>query len=553
MLNYGKHLLDTQFDKTRSDQVQNNDGAYVFQVTPFQRLERFLILGAEGGTYYATERKLTRENAACVLECAKLDPHKAVEIVRDVSVNGRAPKQGPAIFALALLASCDQPVARECALKMLPKVCRTASHFFEFISYVDGMRGWGSALRKAVSDWYLTLPDNKLAYQLMKYRQRNGWSHKDVFRKAHPVSDTLIQQALFRWAVGATPDRRVVTRKDGAEVQPATLSLPISVLAFEELQAAKDVSTVTRLIREHNFTHEMVPNEFKNEAKVWEALLPGMPLGALVRNLGKLTAIGLLADRSEWTTFVTSKITDSEQVKRSRLHPMAFLLAAGVYKTGHGVKGKLSWKPVNEIGNALGAGFYLGFGNVQPTGTRRLVALDVSGSMQSSYIAGTRLSAAQATGAMAMVALRTDPGTQVMGFSSSFIDLNLNDGMKLEQVMQRISNLPFSNTDCSIPFRWALTQKDTFQSFEVHTDSETNCNTARPEQVLAQYRQKRRVPAKLAVVAYTSIGFTIADPKDAGMLDCVGFDTATPSILQDFFSNGSKKNVTEDDLEVDSE
>jgi 60 kDa SS-A/Ro ribonucleoprotein len=28
--------------------------------------------------------------------------------------------------------------------------------------------------------------------------------------------------------------------------------------------------------------------------------------------------------------------------------------------------------------------------------------------------------------------------------------------------------------------------------------------------------------------------FTIADPDDAGMLDVVGFDTATPQILADF-------------------
>jgi 60 kDa SS-A/Ro ribonucleoprotein len=31
-----------------------------------------------------------------------------------------------------------------------------------------------------------------------------------------------------------------------------------------------------------------------------------------------------------------------------------------------------------------------------------------------------------------------------------------------------------------------------------------------------------------------SNGFTIADPSDAGMLDVVGFDTATPSIIADF-------------------
>jgi 60 kDa SS-A/Ro ribonucleoprotein len=31
-----------------------------------------------------------------------------------------------------------------------------------------------------------------------------------------------------------------------------------------------------------------------------------------------------------------------------------------------------------------------------------------------------------------------------------------------------------------------------------------------------------------------SNGFSIADPADAGMLDVVGFDTATPQLVADF-------------------
>jgi 60 kDa SS-A/Ro ribonucleoprotein len=42
------------------------------------------------------------------------------------------------------------------------------------------------------------------------------------------------------------------------------------------------------------------------------------------------------------------------------------------------------------------------------------------------------------------------------------------------------------------------------------------------------------IGAKLVVIAMTSNGFTIADPNDAGMLDVVGFDTATPAVITDF-------------------
>ncbi|HVR36858.1 MAG TPA: hypothetical protein VMS21_13500 [Methylomirabilota bacterium] len=39
-----------------SSLVRNSGGGYSWQVDDWTRLDRFLILGAEGGTYYITER-----------------------------------------------------------------------------------------------------------------------------------------------------------------------------------------------------------------------------------------------------------------------------------------------------------------------------------------------------------------------------------------------------------------------------------------------------------------------------------------------------------------
>ncbi|MGE3804403.1 MAG: hypothetical protein AB7K24_07005 [Gemmataceae bacterium] len=68
----------------------------------------------------------------------------------------------------------------------------------------------------------------------------------------------------------------------------------------------------------------------------------------------------------------------------------------------------------------------------------------------------------------------------------------------------------------------------------VLTDSETWAGNIHPCQALEQYRQKMGIAAKLIVVGMVSNGFTIADPNDAGMLDVVGFDLATPQLLADF-------------------
>ena len=59
-----------------SEMVKNNAGGYVFQIDAFARLDRFLILGSEGGTYYAQERPLTLENAQNIMDLVKSDGYE---------------------------------------------------------------------------------------------------------------------------------------------------------------------------------------------------------------------------------------------------------------------------------------------------------------------------------------------------------------------------------------------------------------------------------------------------------------------------------------------
>jgi len=76
--------------------------------------------------------------------------------------------------------------------------------------------------------------------------------------------------------------------------------------------------------------------------------------------------------------------------------------------------------------------------------------------------------------------------------------------------------------------RWAV------DAFVVYTDSETWAGAVHPAQALRAYRERMGIAAKLVVVAMASNGFSIADPNDGGMLDVVGFDTATPQVIADF-------------------
>src|SRR3954447_20713389 len=98
-----------------SNQVPNSAGGYAFPVDDWVRLDRFLILGSEGGSYYAGERELTRESAEAVLRCIREDGLRAVARIREISRSGRAPRNDPAIFALAMAAKLGDEPTRKAA------------------------------------------------------------------------------------------------------------------------------------------------------------------------------------------------------------------------------------------------------------------------------------------------------------------------------------------------------------------------------------------------------------------------------------------------------
>jgi len=115
-----------------SAQAPNSAGGYAWQVDDWTRLDRFLILGAEGGTYYLGERNLVKQNHDALVRCIQADGVRAVNRIVEISDTGRAPKNDPAIFALALVAAHGNPAAKALAFQNLGKVCRMGTHLFHF-------------------------------------------------------------------------------------------------------------------------------------------------------------------------------------------------------------------------------------------------------------------------------------------------------------------------------------------------------------------------------------------------------------------------------------
>jgi 60 kDa SS-A/Ro ribonucleoprotein len=537
-------------------QVPNSAGGYAWPVDKWMRFDRFLIFGSERGTYYIREHQLTVENATNVRECITDDGPRAVRRIVEISTAGRAPSNDPALFALAACAGLGNDATRTMALEALPEVARTGTHLFHFLQYIRAFRGWGRGVRRAVGRWYPAKPAPAVAYQMLKYQARDGWAHRDALRLAHPKAPTVGHDVLFRYATKGWRSLASASKAETAVVELAGISDLDVVALIEAIKSLAQLkpNDAAKVIVDMRLTREMVPTELLTHAVVWEALLERMPLSALIRNLGTMTKVGLIAPGASATQRVVDRLSDTPALRGARVHPIAVLVALKTYAQGRGMKGRGRWTPVTRVVDALDRAFYLSFDNAPTTGKRIMLALDVSGSMGSPVLGMDFLACRDASAAMALVTAATEPDHRFVAFTkgdypsmwsathgpeynTGLSPLTISPRQRLDDVVRTIGNLQFGGTDCALPMVEALKHRWPVDAFVVFTDSETWAGNIHPTQELREYRERMGIAAKLVVVAMTSNGFSIADPNDAGMLDVVGFDTATPGVLSDFIGS----------------
>jgi len=515
---------DKATEKGSPKQVRNNGGGFSFKVDAWNRLDRFLIIGTDGGTYYVKQKDLTKQNVDFVKELLANNPQEVVRRTVDVSVNGRAKSNSQALFVLALamqLELNDKEFIKEAVLK----VARTFTHLAEYSMYLKNLGGGGRAKTDSIARWYTSKTDMQLAVQGVKYRNREGYTHRDLMRISHPKG---INPALGSFLKG---EEFVVSE------------VPSIVIGFDKVQHAKTENEVVALVREYGLPWEAVPTEWHKSLKVWRTLFEaGMGQTSLLRNVTRFARLGAFKDLV-FAKQYADKLMDQEAILKGRVHPINYLLASVTHERGQlkKVKGSYGyeyetlvkdWDTNPKVLKALQDGFYAAFGNIEPANKRTVVALDVSGSM-GSYANGLNLTCAEAGAAIAMFILRTEPYCEVRGFSSHYEDLGLSENDSFDAVLRKTNKWNFGSTNAALPMQYAKQNRQEIDTFCVITDNEVN-QGQHPFRALQDYRNATGIAAREAVFGMTATDFTIADPDDAGSLDFVGFDANAPRVLADF-------------------
>jgi 60 kDa SS-A/Ro ribonucleoprotein len=533
-MNYAKHLTSVSEPGTVDvwsapgtpeplpGMVPNNAGGWAYEADAWNRLRRFLITGSEKGTFYVSEQKLTVENAQNIIQLLKQYPVEVIDQAVLISRQGLAKSNDTALFVLALALTFGDDLAKRAASAAVTQVARTGTHILHLAAMIDDLRGWGRAVRRAIGSWY-NQPAERLGYQLAKYQSRDGWSHRDVLRSIHIKPATPEHDRLFRWAVGKyEPDDDMGAMR--------------YIYGMKLAHEAQDVEQLLHIIKEYELEREHLPTRFLKDARVWEALLPNLKYEALIRNLGNMSDSGLLMDqRNEIVLYVCNYITDAENIRRSRVHPLKILSAWYTYKGGEGIKSSKTWIPVQSVVDALEQAFYQSFRNVEPINRRLLIAVDCSGSM-GYYSPITGMNCFEAALAIAYITLRTESHARIILFSDRTITVEEDWGsMRFGEVLNRAREIArMAGTDCSLPYVYAVQNGIDVDGIVMYTDEESWRGSDQPVTMLRRYREQVNPGCRNVVCAMAANHAQLADPDDMLSLDIAGFSADTPQVVSAF-------------------
>ena len=527
-----------------SDMTQNLAGGYSFKTSKWVQLNRFLTIGSAGGTYYASEKTITLNNFKALAECVTENGLRVVNEVVAISASGRAPKNDQAIMVLAYCLKNGDLQTRRAAEIAVNKVCRIGTHIFQLAEAIEAFGGWGPITTRAVANWYNLKGPDDIAYQAIKYQQREGWSHRDLLKLSHVRRNRTseVEQpnriALYGWMLDHS-------RAEG--------ELPRIIAGFEEIQSLPTIDEkrtlvkAAELIRGYRLPREVVPTQFLNSTVVWEALLADMPMTAMIRNLGKMSSIGLLDPMSDGVLKVTGQLRNVEHLRKARIHPINVLVAMKTYAQGHGVKGGLTWTPNQQVINALDDAFYGSFEHIEPINKRVLIAIDKSGSMNSAASA-TVLSALECAAVMAMVTVKKASQYYIVGYDSDggyfygnsghfgLVELQIDPRQRLDDIVAKLPH-DGGGTDASLPIRWATTKQIKFDAICLFSDGESWKGHTHASQALNDYRKQSGINALFCTCDTVANATQLVDDLDAQSFHCAGFDENAPRLIQEFINN----------------
>jgi TROVE domain-containing protein/VWA domain-containing protein len=295
----------------------------------------------------------------------------------------------------------------------------TPSHGFRFADVLDLAH---PAPTRAAAERIFAMPDE--AGAKVEAEDMERWLSSQNWRRDQQINEWLIRTSeLFKFALA---------RRHNRDEAPG-----------EHLSVIRNQAQLRRVVAEGNYgallsTHNLrgagmtwedalsLAGSKVPKRQLWEALIPVMGYMALLRNLRNFDEAGVSDEVAET---VAKRLTDPDQVARSRQFPFRFLAA---YRNAP----SLRWG--HPLDKALGASV----ANIPEFTGRTLILVDRSGSMFGTMSGKTELTRADAAAVFgAALKLRNGDRATLVEFGSTCRELTAPRGGSLLKLVQSFGNL----------------------------------------------------------------------------------------------------------------
>ena len=243
-----------------------------------------------------------------------------------------------------------------------PEVVRILPDLVEFSLVLESLgRGQGGrAVKRAAAARLANLSE----YEALKYSGGGrGYSLRDLLKVYHPKAANETAGMILKYVSGSIK---------WDELPESALP---QIRAFEQLKrlGEYDDAEAISLVREYRLPHNVVTGAVgKMSRELWGALMPEMPLFALLRHLATLERNGLISER-EADAGVIERLTNPDAVRRAKILPFRFAQAWREVRT--------SW-----LKDALEQSVDLSVDSLPEIEGTTSVLLDISGSMDGQYL-----------------------------------------------------------------------------------------------------------------------------------------------------------------------
>ncbi|EEZ97483.1 RNA-binding protein RO60 isoform X2 [Tribolium castaneum] len=527
-----------------------------------ETLKRYLYTCSYYGAFITgnPDKHFGNSTGRLTFRWAKTAPEEFVKIITTVSEDALLVRRSNFFYLLAEgLLDKEVPSELKAEIKKLVfKLIKTDQDFFDFIKFYTTLRTnkpkISTTLRKMIIKFYQNKEPKEFAETVARQESYHGWTHKDLIKLTHFKCNNVACEPIMKYVlygIDQLPEGSDETSKSIIEYLKKS----------HELRTTEDVAKATSLIKELHVTVDRVNSKLNKTEEVWLAAIPEMTTREVLQCLYRFYKFGFFKAGSQFQAKICEALSDAEKIKKCNLHPVeVFIYLKFFEKGGKTMDPKLleylQKKEIREetlkrlttpsepkckpVFQSINKCLKLSYDNVQPTGKRYMVTIDVTEKTETVCFHNKRIPCLEAAVAIIRFLSKVERNVTVAVFKDS--QINFVDISKSHSAVDKLFEHKSAYISPSAPLDWARNKKkqiDVFINFmssnwQANVPPEIKEKMEKVTEALSKYSKKMQSPETRLVKIYLDGAGGAFGENTKNILSIAGFSVDVPKVLEAF-------------------